>query len=356
MKKEEVLFYCGLGNSQLGKEVLTTLSEYTGEKLSFSFIDFGSWRDSCPNDKFRDYEKIRGKTIVLFSSIYSKELMLDYIYLSRSLKKQYGAERIIAVIPFILSRRCDHEGPEHDYELNYLRMDIELLKFAGVDYLVCCTPHSDAMGMLCEENDIKINFYPAYMDFSPVIKAIVPRSEKIVFYSPDLGSVPRAIAHARDLSNSIVFFSTKHRRLNSEIEIFKSEDESEIEKIIKHLRVSYRYDKIEHVSFESLSEHIKDAHVVMVEDEVSSGSTANKTAIKIKEMGAKAVYLAFTHPVLVNGWKQTLFDKIPFSKVLSGNTIPRNDINRTGGRVLDVSAASVISRRVYEIFQELKLL
>jgi len=65
-------------------------------------------------------------------------------------------------------------------------------------------------------------------------------------------------------------------------------------------------------------------------------------------MLAKAVYLTFCHPVCSANWKLTLFDGGVFTRVLAGDTIIRDEFNRTRGKIIDVSADEVIAGGIYQ--------
>jgi len=337
---ENLLFYCGRGNGSLSHELLAKIGEYIGAPLKYDFIDFGTWRDGCPNDRIINYEKIKDKTVVFFDSLLSKEDLYDYISLCWAFKHQYQVKRLIAVTPFNLLRRCDHD--EKTWEIQYLRQYIDFLAHAGVNDLVVCTPHSEEFDIYCRE--YKINFHPAFMDFTPDLKTIVPREGKTVFYSPDEGSIARAIAHAKKIKNSIVLFDLKNRKANNQTEILEAEEER-ISQVINKYKFKFEFEDLYYVK----PELFQGANVIMIDDEMASGGTANTTAHKLKRMEAKNVYFAFTHPVCVNGWKYTLFHENPFTRVISGNTIPRGESNRTGGKIVDVSVAQVLASALYNI-------
>jgi len=107
------LFYRGRNNKALGQDVLVLVNELLGKPFGispeFKLIDFGSWRDGCPNDRIIDFNNVEGKNIIFFDSLISKTAMLDFLSLVYAFKHQYKAARVIAVNPFILVRRNDHE-------------------------------------------------------------------------------------------------------------------------------------------------------------------------------------------------------------------------------------------------------
>jgi phosphoribosylpyrophosphate synthetase len=337
---EDYLFYCGRGNGSLSHELLTKLGEYLGAPLKYEFIDFGVWRDGCPNDRIINFENIQDRNVIFFDSLLNKEDLYDCLSLCCAFKHQYEAKRLIAVTPFNLLRRCDHD--EKAEEIQYLRQYIRFLANAGVDDLVVCTPHSENFGAYCKEYGI--NFHPAYMDFTQDLKTIVSKEGKNVFYSPDEGSIARAIAHAKKIKGAIVLFDLKNRKTNNQTEIVNAV-EGQINEIIDQYKSKFEFEELHYVK----PELFQGANIIMIDDEMASGETANKTGHKLKELGAKNVYFAFTHPVCVNGWKSTLFHENPFTRVISGNTIPRGESNRTGGKIVDVSVDQVLASDLYGI-------
>ncbi len=67
--------------------------------------------------------------------------------------------------------------------------------------------------------------------------------------------------------------------------------------------------------------------------------------------GAVAVYAALTHPVCSDGWKRKVFYRNPFTKIIMGNTIPRDTEKRTGGRVHDVSLTGPMASKIVQVLQ-----
>lgn len=156
MNTDKILFYSGRGNYALGVGYLKILSEVFGADLSFSHVNFNLFPDDESDTQIPHWENIAGKTIVLHGSINSDVLETEFKELAWAIKNQYGAQRVIAVIPFLRYRRQDH--PEKMEEINCLRMIISSLKHRGVDDLITVTPHSDQMKKCCQEYGI--NFYP----------------------------------------------------------------------------------------------------------------------------------------------------------------------------------------------------
>ena len=97
---------------------------------------------------------------------------------------------------------------------------------------------------------------------------------------------------------------------------------------------------------------VKNSDFAIREDETSTGSTANQTAVYLKcKMEAHHVFLCATHPVCTPCWKRKLLDGNPFENIFLGNTIPRPYQKRTGGEVTTVDMSLSIATRLFEILQ-----
>ena len=340
MKTPDILFYSGNGNHALGAKIMSQLREYLNDKdIDFDHIEFGKFPDEESDARIKKFSGVKDKTIVLYQSIFNRYLFEETLQLSWAFKRQYQAKRLILVAPFMIFRRQDHD--EINSEICRLKMTIDRLKHAGVDEIVTVTPHSHKMEEFCKE--FGINFHEADPStiFSETVKAYV--SEEPLVYSPDQGSISRAINLAK-ANNWPVIFSLKKRGLNNEIQIME-EEKQEIEKIIQ----SYQYP-----IFYASNSKIKGKTIIMIEDEVSTGGTANRTGVKLKENGAGIIIFISTHSILTPGWRRKLFDQNPFDRVIMGDTIPRDYEKRTGGLIHDISMSDILARKLYVIIKATK--
>lgn len=340
---EKVLYYSGRGNHHLAAATLNHLGEYHGKELAFSHVDIAEYTDEECDDKFPHCEEIENKTVVYFQSIYNRELLEEALEAIWALKKQYKAKYLIAVIAFLIFRRQDHE--EKLDEVCRLRMVIDRLKHAGVDEIITVSPHSPKMKQFCDEYGIVMRELDPSPLFSSAIKTYLDEIPEI--YAPDRGSIVRAIGLAK-LTGSRVIFSLKERGLNNAITI-KAEDESEISELIKYYQTNFNYPDIAYADIE----HIKDQAIVVTEDEVCTGETANSTGHRLKELGARLIIFLAMHPVLVRSWRRKLFDNNPFDKILMGNTIPRDYSKRTGGKIHDIFVEESLAQILYKSLQQL---
>ncbi len=355
--KEEVFFLCGRGNYPLGKEILEKLTELLGQLCDFYHTNFNKFPEGELDNRIPEFAKILGKIVVYFQSITSAELAAETIDTCWACKHQYGASKIIAVISFMYNRRQDPKmeiGPEDEPgkkakpdEIQRLRMYISKLAWSGVTDLIVVTPHSGAMAEYAKE--FGINFYeidPSSL-FVEKIYTFVPEEEidLVTVYSPDLGSIKRAVKLAKIL-NCPIIFNIKNRLIYNETSIATIEEE-ELKKLTNELRQKYNFPEIHYVT----SERVEGKIVVMIEDEVASGGTANSTAQLIRKNKAKNILFFATHAVFTWGWRNKLFQDNPFSKIIITNSIHRDYEKKTGGGIVDVSIASPIASTLFKLLK-----
>jgi len=335
---DEILFYSGNGNHSLGAGMISHLEEYFGRDFHFENIDFGLFPDGESDNRIPRFTEISGKTVIFYQSIYNENLLEEALELIWAIKRQYKALHLIAVIPFLIFRRQDHE--EKNDEICRLKMIIDRLKHAGVDEMITVSPHSADIDKFCQMFDVKLWEIDPSPLFASTIKTYI--SDKPTIYSPDRGSITRAIKLAK-LTGGRVIFSLKERGLNNEANI-KPEEKEEVDRLISYYQEKEDFLDINYAD----AGHIVDESIVMVEDEISTGTTANKTGRRLKGLGARKIIFLAVHPVLVHGWRRKLFDRNPFDKIILGDTIPRGYEKRTGGLIHDISVAELMAQTLYK--------
>jgi len=359
---KEIVFLSGQGNHQLGSKILKELSELYGQSCTFDHINFNKHPEGELDNRIVSYEKLKGKTIVFYSSLSSQELLDEALDIIWACKHQYKTSYIIGIFPFMWNRRQDPimEIEEKEKwskktakpdEIQRLRETIYFLRCAGLDEMIVATPHSSAMAEYCKMYDVKFHEVdPSPLFASKIQTSFIPPEDLplVKVYTPDAGSMPRAICLACILKCPVLF-NTKNRATNNETSIV-DEDKNEIKRLEKEFREYYNYKKIHYVS----SEPIKDSIIVMVEDEVASGGTANKTGIALRKFGIKSLFFFATHPVLVWGWRNKLFFNNPFTKITMTDTIVRGYDKQTGGKIFDISLAPLFGSVLFRILDQFK--
>jgi len=356
---ENIVFLCGNGNHPIASKALKTLSELFGQSCKLSHINFNKFPEGELDNRIPKFEEIKGKTVILFQSFNDKdflELIMETIDLVWALKHQYGAERIIVIFSFMCNRRQDPimeidpdniwKKPKPD-EFQRLRMTISLLSHCGVDEIIVPTPHSSAMEKACKEYNIIFHEIDVSPLFAEKITTFVHAQELnlVNIYAPDLGSIPRAVNLAKILGCSVLF-NLKNRIIYNKTSI-KEEKEENLEEIAESFRKKYNFPKIFYVTPKLVAGKI----MALFEDEIASGGTANDTGQMLKKLNSKYNFLFATHPVFTRGWRNQLFYKNPFEKIVITDSIERPYEKRTGGQLVDVSIAPIIASTIFRILR-----
>jgi len=329
----------GTGNHDLDKHIIEWINSTIGTSLSFTHIDFDSYGDKEDNFRIPDNPNIKGKIVIIFQSIYNKKLEAQFKTFCYSSKFQYGAKKVIAVLPFMNYRRQDHGEKEH--EINRNLEFIHSLKTNGVDKLILCDIHSHATLENCEKEGIEaynVSGAPIFADrLLPIVDLLKMSKTKFYVYSPDGGSVERTYNLAKIL-NVPILMDMKERENSGKIRIIRDEDRLEC------LRQQYNYD----IRFAD-TELVKDAVIAVIEDELSSGTTGQLTGWRLRDMNAKSLIFCATHPVCIPGWKRIFIDNSPYRMILFGNTIPRGYEKETGGKITNVFMTKVIASQLMKV-------
>lgn len=348
---EEIILFCGGGRTnRLAEDIIEVVnSRRIGQTpLKLSHTDFGSFSDGEPDHAFYDWEQIQGKHAVLFLSTYKMELVLELLVLIWAIKQRYQAKSLTVVLPFMAFRRQDH--PEIMEEFNLNRWFIENIKRNGADKLIVCDVHSARTKENCEAVGLEMHhvkptpIYAAALHQTMAEAKSEGKALKVV--SPDKGSLSRCISLAKKIDASVVV-SLKRRKETGNIVTQVDPTEADLQ-MIEALEIEHNI-RIELIS----PEVVKDAMIVLREDELDTGGTAADTCRDLLKAGAHQVELVVTHMKCSPGWKRKVVKNSPFKRIYAGDTIYRGYENRTGGLVVDVSTDDIIGAALAEVLDSL---
>ena len=351
MPAERFVVYGGTGNHSFDQDVLSLTNAVSGLGLKFGHISHSRWPDGEAGFKLEKPGKIAGRHVVVFSCPITDKLELQLRDIVIACKQQYLAASVTVVISFLRYRRQDHsDKPE---EITRLRWFLRELRHWGADRLIVCEPHNVAQTQhFCDEFGLQLSVTNPTRLFTAKIADIIRvwGQDKIAVYSPDLGSVGRAMDLASSISAPVV--ATPKRRINDRLE---EVDGSEFLELV----VQMFGDK---VSVSCDLSVLSGTHVFMREDELSSGRTAVTRAVRLRQNGAASVRLVVTHPVCSPGWKIALFpdgEDQPFEGIWFGNTRPRgidetDYEGSTDGRVTTVNMAPAMAETLIQVLEGIK--
>ncbi len=229
--------------------------------------------------------------------------------------KRASAHRVVAVMPYFgLARQDRKDRPRVPIGA---KLVANLLKAAGVDRIMTMDLHADQIQGFF---DVPVDHLYASGVFVPYLKSL--ELEDLSVAAPDMGGAKRANAYSQYLASPMVVCHKQR-------------------------------DKPNVVGKMTAIGSVEGRNVIILDDMIDTAGTICKAADMMKEMGAKSVRAAVTHPVL-SGPAYERIAESSLSEVIVTDTIPLNaekDLSKF--KVLSVANifADTISR-VYD-YQEI---
>jgi ribose-phosphate pyrophosphokinase len=213
--------------------------------------------------------------------------------------KEYGANEVIALIPYMAYSRQDKAFLEG--EVVSIRAVLKSLRSAGIETLITVDIHKEESLRYFDGKAINVE---PWQVFANVLGSDVKEDALVI--APDKGAEKRAATLAREIGVNYVVFSKYRDRITGEI------------------RHEYKDIKLE------------GKHVIIVDDIISTGGTVADIAKFVSERGAKKVYAVASHGLFVRNAVRRLRES-RVDEVYVLNTVPQKE----NVKVLDVSPAVV---------------
>lgn len=198
--------------------------------------------------------------------------------------KDLGAERVTAVVPYLAFARQDKRFLPG--EVVSAETFVKLIEACGTDQFVTVNIHS--------ENTLKRFSVPAENLSAITLLAEHFRNRGLdgaFSLSPDKGAVELAEEADRVLGGGCGWLRKERDRYTGEIQVEKK------------------------------SLHVKGRDVIVFDDIVSSGGTVARAVKMLKTQGARRVYAACVHPLLIGGAKQKIL-KSGAEEIVGTDSIP----------------------------------
>ncbi len=203
-------------------------------------------------------------TVAIVQTLYPDQntRFLELLLAINAVKNQ-GVERIIAIVPYLAYSRQDKVFLKG--EPISVRVVLEMIHNAGADILMTVEIHNSES--LSWFKGVAVNIRP-FQHIAEHLKNM-PSGETIVV-APDIGAIWRAKSLASVLGTEYDYL-VKHRdRITGEI------------------------------SIEPKSINVRDKHVVIVDDIISTGGTIAKASEALKKLGAASISVAAVHGLFVS--------------------------------------------------------
>ncbi|HYF81929.1 MAG TPA: ribose-phosphate diphosphokinase [Clostridia bacterium] len=261
-------------------------------------------------------ESIRGADVFVVQSTSTpvNDNLMELLIMIDALKRA-SAGRINAVIPFYGYARQDRKSKSR--EPITAKLVANLIEAAGADRVITMDLHAPQIQ----------GFFDIPVDHLYAAPLIVNyfRNKKlndIVVVSPDVGGVTRARSLATKLDAPLAIIDKRRPKPNV----------SEVMNIIGD---------------------IENRDCIIIDDIVDTAGSIVNAAKVLKDMGAKDIYVACTHPVLSGPAFERIQDSV-IKELIVTNTIPL-PANKPVDKIIVLSVASLFAEAIKRIYEGLSL-
>src|SRR3954470_371795 len=208
-------------------------------------------------------ENVRGEDVfILQSTSYPANDHLMELLVCIDALKRASARRITAVTPYFGYARQDRKtGGRTPISA---KLVANLITRAGADRVLTMDLHSPQIQGFFDVPVDNLYAAPVLNDF---VESLGHQPEDRVIVSPDVGSIKRAIGHAKRLGAGLAIVDKRRDNAND--------------------------TRQEHLIGEPVSGKV----TIMFDDMVTTGGSITGAAMKLKESGAREIYVAITHGV-----------------------------------------------------------
>ena len=271
--------FTGNSHIELAKEIADIMGKPLGKATVTKFSD--------GEISVNIWESVRGIDVYIIQSTCSpvNDNLMELLIMIDAMKRA-SAGRINAIIPYYGYARQDRKAKARDPITAKLVAD--LIMAAGADRVLTMDLHANQIQGYF---DIPVDHLLGMPIIAKYFKE--KQMEDLVVVSPDHGSVTRARNLAEFLNCPIAIIDKRRPEPNK----------SEIMNIIGN---------------------IEDKNCIILDDMIDTAGTICNAANAIKDLGAKAVYAAATHPVL-SGPAVERLEKSAIEELVLLNTVPLPD-------------------------------
>ena len=257
-------------------------------------------------------ESVRGRDVFIIQSACPpvNDNLMEILIIIDALKRA-SAGRINVVIPYYGYARQDRKVKARVPIT--AKLVANLISVAGADRVITLDLHADQiMGFF----DIPVDRLQALPIIADYIKEKHLSDEDLVVVSPDVGGVKRARKLAEKLGVGLAIIDKRRPKDNV----------AEVMNVIGD---------------------VKGKTAIMIDDIIDTAGTLTGAAYALKELGAKSIYAACTHPLL-SGPAIERIKESPIKKVIATNTIPLGK-EKLIDKVEVVSVAPLLARAIQRI-------
>jgi ribose-phosphate pyrophosphokinase len=294
--KSAFMLFAGTSHSELAQEIARCLGIDLGKAIIETFPD--------GEIGVQILESVRGRDVFVLQSIARRPsfYLMELLILVDALKRS-SARSINVVIPYFGYARQDRRGKGR--EPVTAKLVANLLEKAGVSRVLTMDLHTEQIQ----------GFFDIPLDnlfARPVLLAAAEKLklERCVVVTPDIGSIRLARAFAEALKVDLAIVDK--RRVNAK-----------------------------QVEMSALIGDVKGRDVLLIDDICSTGETLKTGASVCRQAGAKRIFAAVTHGLLVG----QAFEESAIEKMLMTNTVPLEEGVELS-RIEVISVAPLFSKAI----------
>jgi ribose-phosphate pyrophosphokinase len=279
----EIKLFAGSGSPQLSQKI----SDYLGSPLcERELVEF-------PNENLfvRLKHSVRGQDVYVIqqTATHVHRNLMELLITLQTLRLD-SAARITAVIPYLCYGRSDKKDQPRVPITS--RLIADMIEVAGADRYMTLDPHAGQIqGFFSIPGDV---LTASRLIIENIRGTLLPKLRNPVVVATDLGFAKKARNYAADLGLPVAF-----------IEKRRAGNESRAEAL-------------------SLIGEVKGSDVLVVDDEVDTGSSIMQAVRVVKENGAVDVYLAFVHAIFSSDAAPRLA-ALPIKRIITTDTVPVTD-------------------------------
>ena len=307
----EIKLFAGDGSPELARKI----SQYLGSPLcERELIEF-------PNENIfvRLKHSVRGQDVYLIQQTASpvNRNLMELLITLQTLRLD-SAARITAVIPYLAYGRSDKKDQPRVPITG--RLIADMIEVAGADRYITLDPHAGQIqGFFSIPGDV---LTASRLIIENIHQTLRSKLKSPVVVATDLGFAKKARNYAADLDMPVAFI--EKRRIGNDA-------------------------KAEALT---LIGDVKDRDVLIVDDEVDTGSSISEAVNVVTKYNARDVYLAFVHPIFSNGAAERLA-AMPIKRIITTDSvpIPQEKLKVLEGRITVLSVAELLGeviRRAHE--------
>jgi len=276
----EIKLFTGTASPVLAQKI----SDYLGSPLcEHDVIEF-------PNENLfvKLKHSVRGQDVYLIQHTASPvhRNIMELLITIQTLRLD-SAARITAVVPYMAYGRSDKKDqPRVPISA---RLMADMIEVAGADRYMTLDPHAgQVQGFFSIPGDVLTG---SHLVVDYIKKTIRPDLKDPVVIATDLGFAKMGRNYAAAMDMSVAFIEKRRTGNDAKAQAL------------------------------TLIGNAKDRDVLIVDDEVDTGSSIAQAVNLVKREGARDVYLAFIHPILSPGAAQRLVD-LPIKHIITTDTVP----------------------------------